>query len=158
MNHTYTNGLTRMRIPPPVVTFIFATLIAGVDYYSPSWFRLPGLFWLSFLLVVVAGIFLLPAVVQFVQSKTTVNPYTPQKSTTLVCSGVYRFSRNPMYLGMALCLVALTSYLENIFGFLFVVGFCWYMTHFQIRFEEEALLANFGSEFDDYRKRVRRWL
>lgn len=158
MNNTVNNDLTHMRIPPPIVTSFFAALIAGADYYSPSWIRVSGLFWLGFVIAVAAVIFLLPAVVQFVQAKTTVNPYAPQKSTTLVSSGVYGISRNPMYLGMALCLVALASFLENLVGFLIVFGFIWYMNHFQIRFEEKALLAKFGSEFEVYSERVKRWL
>lgn len=147
-----------MRIPPPIVTLVFAAVIIAVDFYSPSWIKMAGLFWFSFAFFFLAVVLLLPAVIQFVHSKTTVNPYTPQKSTVLVSAGVYRFSRNPMYLGMALCLVALASFLENLFGYLLVWGFVGYMTHFQIRFEEDALQARFGREFQDYCGRVRRWL
>lgn len=147
-----------MRIPPPVITIFFAAVMFVVDFVSPLWLRIPYLFWLSLLFAVAAVIFLLPAIVQFVGSKTTVNPYTPHKSTALVSAGVYRVSRNPMYLGMAFCLVAWASYLENVFTFLFVFGFVWYMTRFQIRFEEAALQERFGDEFEKYCDQVRRWL
>lgn len=146
-----------MRIPPPVITLLFAACMGGVAYYSQESARVSGLIWFSVLFGCLALFFLLPAIVQFIRSKTTVNPYTPHKSSALVCDGVYRFSRNPMYLGMALCLAAFASYLENPFCFVFVFGFAWYMTRFQIRFEEAALAEKFESDFADYCKRVRRW-
>ena len=147
-----------MRIPPPVITLALALVMYCIDYFGPAWLSLSGLAWLTGLFAVAALVFLLPAVGQFVRSDTTVNPYTPEKSSKLVVGGVYRFSRNPMYLGMALALTAWACYLENLLGYAFVFIFVSYMTRFQIVFEEAALLEKFELEFEAYCKRVRRWL
>ena len=147
-----------MRVPPPIITLGLALAMYGLDYVSPTWLSFSGLVWFSGLFALGAIIFLLPAVAQFVRSNTTVNPYTPQKSSKLVDDGVYRFSRNPMYLGMALALASWASYLENILSYVFVFFFISYMTRFQILFEEEALLEKFNVEFEAYCKRGRRWL
>jgi len=96
-------------------------------------------------------------VLQFRQARTTVNPMSPQKASAVVSSGLYRWSRNPMYLGMALALLGLAAWLSELAGYLLVLGFCWYLTIFQIIPEERALLATFGPEFARYMATVRRW-
>jgi protein-S-isoprenylcysteine O-methyltransferase Ste14 len=103
-------------------------------------------------LVAVAG------VVAFRKARTTVNPTTPQASSTIVSSGVYRWSRNPMYLGMAMALVGWAMYLSNVVAFLLVPAFMLYMNRFQIQPEERALEAKFGDPYRDYLRRVRRWI
>ena len=82
----------------------------------------------------------------------------PEKASTLVVSGIYRFTHNPMYLGFALMLLALTSRLSTWPGLLVVALFVGYMNRFQIRPEEAALEARFGDAAREYRRSVRRWL
>jgi len=147
-----------MRLPPPLVTLIFAAIMFGLDnvYRAeiPSQISLA----VAILFAVLAVVFLSPALVQFYKHKTTVNPYTPYKTSTLVTTGVYRFSRNPMYVGMAMALASWAFYLANSLCFILVGLFTVYITHFQIRFEEMALIEQFQEEFEQYAKRVRRWL
>jgi protein-S-isoprenylcysteine O-methyltransferase Ste14 len=79
-------------------------------------------------------------------------------STSLVVSGVYAFTRNPMYLGFLLMLAGLAVFLSNAVGFLLLPAFVFYISRFQIEAEERALTSRFGKEFITYKSRVRRWL
>jgi protein-S-isoprenylcysteine O-methyltransferase Ste14 len=94
----------------------------------------------------------------FRRAKTTVNPTCPGSSTALVASGVYRITRNPMYLGFLLILAGAAVLMENATAFLILPAFVLYLNRFQIRAEEAALQARFGDTFTIYRSRVRRWL
>ena len=82
----------------------------------------------------------------------------PQRSTAVVRTGLYRLSRNPMYLGMALALLGLAAWSSSLTGYALVAAFCGYLTRFQIVPEERALLQRFGPEFADYMSQVRRWI
>ena len=72
--------------------------------------------------------------------------------------GVYRYTRNPMYVGLACCVLAWGVYLQNFAALLGVVIFIAYMTHFQIKPEERALQEKFGDEYANFKSKVRRWL
>lgn len=98
------------------------------------------------------------AVLAFINAKTTVHPMKPEDATTLVTSGFFRFSRNPMYFGLLCLLLAAGLYWGTLS--LVAVGpiFIWYMTEFQIKPEEDRLTENFEQEYLDYMGRVRRWI
>ena len=96
--------------------------------------------------------------VLFRLARTTVNPMTPDASTTLVVSGIYRVTRNPMYLGFLLLLLAEMIWLANPVAFLVVPAFVLYLNRFQIGPEETALRSRFGAEFHSYAAHVRRWI
>ncbi len=109
--------------------------------------------------VLVVGVVLAGAGVrEFTRHKTTVDPLAPQKASALVVSGVYTYTRNPMYAGFALSLCALVIYLRSPLLLSGVIVFIAYMNRFQINPEERALSAAFGGEWERYRSRVRRWL
>ena len=97
-------------------------------------------------------------ILAFRRSRTTVNPTTPDKATSLVSSGVYRITRNPMYLGLACVLVAWAVFLSSAWALFGPLAFVLYIGRFQIAPEERALAKLFGSEYAAYRARVRRWL
>ena len=109
-------------------------------------------------LVVVGLGFDLLGLIAFRASRTTINPLRPERSTALVTGGVYRVTRNPMYVGMALLLLAWAVYLSSLLPFAGPVVFVLYITRFQIQPEERALQAIFGEDFARYAARVRRWL
>ena len=148
-----------LRIPPPVVGLLVAAgMWAGA--HVPPLLQLPEL---ARLLVAVAlgatGIAIaLGGVVSFRRAKTTVNPLKPETSAALVSTGVYSFTRNPMYLGMVLVLFAWGVYLSSIWSLVGPVLFALYITRFQIVPEERVLDRLFGATFAEYKKRVRRWL
>ena len=102
--------------------------------------------------------FCVAGAISFRRAKTTVNPLKPHTASALVDSGIYKISRNPMYVGFALMLVAWQIYLSAPLSLLGVLLFISYMTRFQIEPEEKALAKLFGSDFDLYKTRVRRWL
>lgn len=104
-----------------------------------------------------AAIIGLAAVRAFHRARTTVNPLSPQGCTALVTSGVFRFSRNPMYLALLLALLGWALYLADALALLLALGFIAWMNRFQIQPEERILQRVFGQAFDDYRRRVRRW-
>ncbi|WP_296935893.1 isoprenylcysteine carboxylmethyltransferase family protein [uncultured Marinobacter sp.] len=103
-------------------------------------------------------LFALAGVLAFRSSKTTVDPRKPEATSALVSSGVYRYSRNPMYVGFALWLLAWGVFLASAWALIGVIVFVMYMNRFQIAPEERALREIFGDEFRDYEQRVRRWL
>jgi protein-S-isoprenylcysteine O-methyltransferase Ste14 len=147
------------RVPPPLVGAGVAALMYGAAWLSPALdFPLPGKTWIA---VAIAGIGLgidIAGAVQFWRARTTINPLSPQKASALVTGGIYRWTRNPMYLGMAALLLAWGLHLANVAALAVILLFVTYLTRFQIRPEERALEARFGSEFAAYCERVRRWL
>lgn len=145
------------KIPPPVVALFFGVVmwLISPDSQDPiSTTRILGIFvcWL------IGTYFSVSALLLFRKAKTTVNPLQPQSATSLVVSGVFSLSRNPMYVGVAFILLAWSIYLGSSWALLGVVGFVIFINQFQIAPEERAMLALFGEEFVSYSKKVRRWL
>ncbi|MGE5116503.1 MAG: methyltransferase family protein [Betaproteobacteria bacterium] len=97
-------------------------------------------------------------VLAFRRVRTTLHPTKPEMASALVSSGVYRITRNPMYVGLSCILVAWAVFLSSAWALLGVVGFVLYIDRFQIAPEERALAKLFGSDYADYQSRVRRWL
>lgn len=147
------------RVPPPLVGLIFAGLMWSLRLTPPviDW----PLRWriAAAVMVASAGVgFSLAGVLSFRRAKTTVNPLKPETASALVVRGVYRVSRNPMYVGMLLVLLAWALYLSSPWTLLGPVAFVAYITRFQIVPEERALAARFGASFAHYCAKVRRWL
>ena len=147
------------KIPPPVVTALFGLLMWLAARYVPGLDLAHSVRVLVALLVVAVGVcFSVAGVLSFRQAQTTVNPLKPETASALVRSGIYQYSRNPMYVGFALLLMAWACYLASPFALFGVLGFVLYMNRFQIRPEERALITLFGSEYSAYQTQVRRWL
>jgi protein-S-isoprenylcysteine O-methyltransferase Ste14 len=100
----------------------------------------------------------LAGVCSFRRAKTTVNPMKLDSSSVLVASGIYKYSRNPMYLGFVLILFGWALFLSNALALLLLPAFVLYMSRFQIWPEERALLSLFGKDYKQYHAKVRRWL
>lgn len=148
-----------LRIPPPAVGLTVAAGMWAVARLVPS-VAIPSLVRLLVAAVLfAAGIAVaLGGVVSFRRIRTTVNPLKPETTTALAVTGVYAFTRNPMYLGMALVLLAWAVFLASPWTLAGPAIFMAYITRFQIVPEERALTALFGESFAAYRRRVRRWL
>ena len=148
-----------LRIPPLLVWFGFAAAMFGVAAAAPSLaFELAGSSGIALALGGLGVAVALAGVVAFRRRGTTVNPLTPNASTSVVSGGVYRVSRNPMYLGFLLALAGWAVHLSNLGAGLVLPAYVAYMTRYQIEPEERALLTKFGAEFAEYMARVRRWL
>lgn len=147
------------KIPPPVVALLIATAMWGiasatVDSGAPAGLRLP----LAGFLAAVGALFDLSALLAFHRARTTINPMKPGSTTTIVQSGVYRVTRNPMYVGLVCFLCAWAAYLWSGWALLGPVAFVAYISRFQILPEERALTRLFGTEYESYKAKVRRWL
>ncbi len=94
----------------------------------------------------------------FQRARTTANPLRPEQSSSLVTDGIYRYTRNPMYLGLLLVLLGYAVYLAALYSLSGPVVFVLYLHWFQIRPEEVILQEKFGDAYRDYCQRVRRWL
>lgn len=101
---------------------------------------------------------MLAGLYEFQKAKTTFNPMTPDDASSVVTSGVYRVSRNPMYVGFLLLLIGWAIWLSHPLPFFLLPVFVLYMNRFQILPEERALSAKFGKAYDSYQQGVRRWL
>ncbi|MDC7717346.1 isoprenylcysteine carboxylmethyltransferase family protein [Vogesella sp. DC21W] len=149
------------RIPPPLLALLCGWGMAQLAASWPQWsVALPPQLRTALLLALLLMAILLEgsAVWAFVRQRTTISPLQPQRSTVLVLTGFYRFSRNPMYLGMLCVLLAWALWLGHWLALAGPPGFVLWLNHFQIAPEERALQARFGVAYTAYCQRVRRWL
>ncbi len=148
-----------LRVPPVAVAAVAALCMWMLARWTPglqwgdSW-RLG-----TAVLLLTAGVLVAVAgVLEFRRARTTVNPTTPQAASSMVRSGIYRHTRNPMYLGMLLVLVAWAVWLASLAACAVLPAFLLYINRFQIEPEERILAGLFAADFDAYRRSVRRWL
>lgn len=148
-----------LKIPPLLLVVLFALAMWLLAQWVPplvlplGWRLLfAGIFAISGVAIALAG------VLAFRRANTTVDPRVPQQTSSLVIRGIYRYSRNPMYVGFLLLLTALGCYLMNAAAFALLPLFVWYMNRFQIAPEERHLLQKFGADYQAYCETVRRWL
>jgi protein-S-isoprenylcysteine O-methyltransferase Ste14 len=148
-----------LRIPPVALVLLWALSMWLARQAAP----LPGLRLalpraLAAALLVGGLAIALAAITAFWRARTTVNPSQPHAATRLVHRGIFRLTRNPMYLGLVLALFAWGVYLGHALALVLVPAFVLYLDHFQIRPEERALAGLFGKEYVNYQQQVRRWL
>jgi protein-S-isoprenylcysteine O-methyltransferase Ste14 len=148
-----------LKIPPPVVAILIAAAMWGVSFHQASLSLVPAMRqFLAAVLAIVGVSFDLLGLLAFRRSRTTANPMKPSKASALVTGGVYRVTRNPMYVGLALLLAAWAVHLSTFWPFVGPVLFVIYMNRFQIGPEERVMRSKFGEEYAAYAARVRRWL
>ena len=146
-----------LRVPPLIQVAVVAMAMWCTAIALPvAQFSVPGV--MSALLVVPGSVVAILGVLEFKKSRTTVDPRTPHKSERLVVTGIYRYSRNPMYLGFFLWLLGWGFYLGSALSLVVPFIFVAYMNRFQIHPEERYLEQKFGAEFANYAARVRRWV
>jgi protein-S-isoprenylcysteine O-methyltransferase Ste14 len=149
----------RLRIPPLAVAAVAGGLGWVIARLVPVGnFEFPARTTLAATCGLLGVIFSVLGVASFRRARTTVNPLTPDATTALVVSGVYRITRNPMYLGFLFLLLAEIVWLAHPVALLAGPAFVVYLNRFQIGPEENALQTRFGAEFDAYATRVRRWI
>jgi protein-S-isoprenylcysteine O-methyltransferase Ste14 len=148
-----------LKVPPPVVALVAAAAMWLVAVLTPA-LAVPTSIRVSLAVAIalVGGAFSLAGVASFRKAKTTVNPMKPEKASSLVTSGIYKTTRNPMYVGLLLVLVAWGMFLSSVIALAGPVGFFFYIERFQIAPEERVLAKMFGPEYAEYQARVRRWL
>lgn len=145
-----------LKVPPLVVVILMSMAMWSASWYTPALsFKFPGSVVLAASAAIAGAIASASGVISFKRAGTSVNPMKPGSSSSLVCSGIYAFTRNPMYLGFLLMLIGWSSYLSNVLAFPMVPFFIFYLNRFQIEPEERVLSVGFGQEFVIYRARVR---
>ena len=145
-----------LKVPPVGVGIIVAGLawgVAGLEVHTL--FRSVPV---SVALVIAGFGVAMAGVAAFRKAKTTIDPFQPDKTTALVSSGIYRVSRNPMYVGMLLVLLGWAVLQGDVLSYLVTLMFIPYMSRFQIEPEERIMRQMFGEEFEAYAGRVRRWI
>lgn len=147
-----------LKVPPPVVLLICAVLMWLLSLLLPTT-NAPGLRVIVAPILGVIGLCIAASgILSFRKAATTVNPLTPEKTSSLVIVGMYKLTRNPMYLGLLFVLLAWSVFLFNLYSASMLIVFVLYMTQFQIKPEETALTAIFGEAYLAYKRSVRRWI
>lgn len=148
-----------LKVPPPaaallvgVAMWVAAHLLPAVRLTGQWRFTIAGVCASFGVIVALLGVWALR------QARTTVNPVTPEKASSVVTGGIYSHTRNPMYVGLTAVLVGWAAWLSTPWVFLGPVALMLYLTRFQIIPEERVMSSKFGPDYDEYRKRVRRWL
>jgi len=149
----------KLLIPPPIIALACAGLIWASSHYFPEFgFEFEAQKKIAIFLAVLGIAIDIFSVRLFFKNNTTVNPHDPSKSEWLVTTGIYRFTRNPMYVGMAILLVAVGVWFGS-WAFVPAAGlFILYLTRYQIIPEEQMLRKKFGEAYDRYCEKVRRWI
>lgn len=148
-----------LKIPPVALVLLAAALMWLASWAMPAfWFEYPSRGLLSVSVTLAGAIISGLGIASFRRARTTVNPMKPDSTSSLVVSGIYRLTRNPMYLGFLLVLLGWAMFLSNALALLSLPAFIFYMNRFQIEPEEKALCSLFGQQFVTYTSRVRRWL
>ena len=147
------------KIPPPAVLIVCLVLMwlisretTSLEIDSEIKLLTSSFMFLLGVSIAVAGI------VSFRKAKTTVNPLKPEEASHLVVAGIFKYTRNPMYLGMLCVAIGMVIKLANLWAAVMVLVFFFYISRYQITPEERAMQKLFGDQFSDYTKRVRRWL
>jgi protein-S-isoprenylcysteine O-methyltransferase Ste14 len=161
LSQSYLNQQNRLalKLPPLALVVIVAVLMWIGSAVTPKFdFHLRAKYLWSIGLALIGAAICLAGVISFRRAKTTVNPMKPDSTSSLVASGIYKHTRNPMYVGFALVLLGWVAFLSNLAALAFVPAFILYIDRFQIRPEEDVLASLFPHEYPTYRTKVRRWI
>lgn len=148
-----------LKVPPPVVALVLALAMWAISRFTPTVDVdvLPRVV-AGVVLAVIGGAFSAAGITAFRRAKTTLNPMKPEAASALVTGGVYRFTRNPMYVGLLFVTLGWAAALGAPWGLLGPIAFVAYITRFQIVPEERVLRSSFGQAYTGYLGQVRRWL
>ncbi len=149
----------KLKIPPPLFGLALLAMMWAVKTLIPvGVFHFPGQRTLAVIFAATGFVISFAAMREFRRAQTTVNPMAPEQASQLVKEGIFQLSRNPMYVGLAFILTGGAIWFGSLLNALVVVFYVFYITEFQIKPEEQAMAKNFGSEYEDYCAKVRRWL
>jgi protein-S-isoprenylcysteine O-methyltransferase Ste14 len=148
-----------LKVPPPAVVLLIGAAMWGASLIGAPIPTPDGVRHIVAAAVALAGGGIsLAGVISFRRAKTTVSPLKPENASSLVTAGIYRLTRNPMYLGLLFVLLAWAVFLSSAWALVGPVAFVLYINRFQISPEERILATMFGAPYSAYRARVRKWL
>ena len=146
-----------LKIPPPILVLI----LVSSNYFSSKkidLFHLPNQDLMSILILLIGMLILINPIFKFIKSKTTIDPIKFKKVNKLITSGIYKYSRNPMYLGLLMIVISTSIFYLNIFSITTPFLFYFWINRFQIKREEIFLTEKFGKEYSLYKAKTRRWI
>ena len=147
------------RIPPPIMMLLTGAAMGAASFVTPAiHLSAAARFGEIGVALLVGGVFGARAFAAFGRAKTTINPVDIEAASSLVTTGIYGVSRNPMYVALTALLLALALALSNAWLLIGPAFFVAFTTRFQIIPEERVMQAKFGEAYASYRRRVRRWL
>jgi protein-S-isoprenylcysteine O-methyltransferase Ste14 len=148
---------TGVRIPAPILTMIHVTMAILLGWLAPLPIPVPTFVrWLGLGLAALGFILGVLALIEFRRARTTSDPKKPAQ--TIVTTGIYRYTRNPIYLGFVLMLIGLPLNMGIYWGFLLVLPLITFMNNMVIKHEEAYLEKKFKAQYAEYASHVRRWL
>ena len=146
-----------MKIPPPILVLILV-ISSCLSSKKIDVIHIPNQTLTSILILLIGILILIIPVSKFIKSKTTIDPIKFKKVNKLVTSGIYKYSRNPMYLGLLLIIISSSILYLNIYSVTTPMIFYYWINRFQIKREEIFLTEKFGKEYLLYMTRTRRWI
>ena len=150
-------SIMKTKIPPPIIALVCIV----VNYFSTHLInpiKFPNIEIFGGLVLLLGLVSAILAIRLFRKNKTTVNPLCPEETTTLVTTGIFTITRNPMYLGLVFVISSTILFFGSWFGIIILMFFIWYINQFQIIPEEEAMEKLFDNKYNEYRQKVRRWI
>ena len=146
-----------LKIPPPIIALLLVVSNFFLSKKIDS-IQLPNQTLVSILILFIGIFILIIPVSKFIKSKTTIDPIKFKKVKNLVTSGIYKYSRNPMYLGLLMVIISTTIFYLNIFSITTPFIFYFWMNKFQIEREEIFLAQKFGQKYISYKSKTRKWI
>ena len=146
-----------MKIPPPILVLILV-VSSFLSSKKIDVIHIPHQTLVSILILLIGILILIIPVTKFIKYKTTINPIEFKKVNKLVTSGIYKYSRNPMYLGLLLIVISSSILYLNIYSVSTPIFFYYWINRFQIQREEIFLTEKFGKEYLSYKTKTRRWI
>lgn len=148
-----------LKIPPPLQALLTAGLIWLTAQVLPTVpLSITASMAYLMLAAMLSAVFAIMGLLAFYHAKTTVHPHCPEQTSTLVTTGIYGVTRNPMYLSLVILLCGFVGFLGAVWALVWVLAFIASLTRFQIKPEERALAKQFPNDFAAYCQRVRRWI
>ena len=146
-----------LKIPPPVIVLILV-VSNFLSSKKIDMINIPNQTLVSIIILLIGVFILIVPVSRFIKSKTTVNPIKFKKVNKLITSGIYKYSRNPMYLGFLMIVISTSIYYLNIFSIITPILFYFWINRFQIKREEIFLTKKFGQKYISYKSKTRKWI
>jgi protein-S-isoprenylcysteine O-methyltransferase Ste14 len=146
-----------LKIPPPVIVLILV-VSNFLSSKKIDIINIPNQTLVSIIILLIGVFILIVPVSKFIKSKTTVNPIKFKKVNKLITSGIYKYSRNPMYLGFLMIVISTSIYYLNIFSIITPIFFYFWINRFQIKREEIFLNKKFGQKYITYKSKTRKWI
>ena len=146
-----------LKIPPPLLVMILVIF----NYFSSKKIDLiliPNQNLISLIIFLIGMLILINPIFKFIKSKTTIDPIKFKKVNKLITSGIYKYSRNPMYLGLLMLVTSTSIFYLNLFSITTPFFFYYWINRFQIKREEIFLTEKFGKEYLFYKTKTRRWI